>query len=69
MVQTGQETRWERSNFPLRRKSDPMSAGGLPGNAAVTPLHPNRLVTALTITPFVAFAGGIAIGTDWATWH
>lgn len=32
-------------------------------------LHPNRLVTALTVAPFVAFAMGIAVGADWATWH
>ena len=30
---------------------------------------PNRVVTALIVAPFLAFAAGIAIGADWATWH
>lgn len=24
---------------------------------------------AVAVLPFVAFAGGIAVGADWATWH
>jgi hypothetical protein len=28
-----------------------------------------RLVDAATIAPFLAFAVGIALGADWATWH
>lgn len=27
------------------------------------------LVVAASVLPFVAFAGGIALGADWATWH
>jgi hypothetical protein len=32
-------------------------------------LRPNRVVTVLTVAPFVAFALGIAAGSDWSTWH
>lgn len=32
-------------------------------------LRPSRVVTALTVAPFVAFAVGIGVGADWATWH
>lgn len=32
-------------------------------------LRTSRVVTALTVGPFVAFAAGVAIGADWATWH
>lgn len=28
-----------------------------------------RWVVACTVAPFVIFAGGIAAGADWATWH
>lgn len=32
--------------------------------------HPQRAwVVALSVAPFVAFAVGIAVGADWATWH
>jgi hypothetical protein len=27
------------------------------------------LVVALSVAPFVAFAAGIALSADWATWH
>lgn len=27
------------------------------------------VVTALTVTPFVVFAVGTAVGAEWATWH
>lgn len=29
----------------------------------------NPIVVAASVAPFVVFAGGIAIGADWATWH
>lgn len=29
----------------------------------------NRAVTVLSVAPFVVFAGGVAAGADWATWH
>jgi len=32
-------------------------------------LRPSRVVTALTVAPFVGFAAGIGAGADWATWH
>lgn len=32
-------------------------------------IRPRRWVTVLTVVPFVAFAAGIAVGVDWATWH
>ncbi len=32
-------------------------------------LRPSRVVTALTVGPFVVFAAGIGVGADWATWH
>ncbi|CAN5686609.1 hypothetical protein BH20ACT2_BH20ACT2_26190 [soil metagenome] len=32
-------------------------------------LRPSRVVTALTVIPFVVFAVGIGAGADWATWH
>lgn len=28
-----------------------------------------RLVVVTSVAPFVIFAGGIAAGADWATWH
>jgi hypothetical protein len=28
-----------------------------------------RVITGVTVVPFVAFAFGIAIGAEWATWH
>ena len=28
-----------------------------------------RLVTVFTVAPFVVFAGGVATGAEWATWH
>lgn len=28
-----------------------------------------KLVVLLSVGPFVAFAVGVAIGADWATWH
>lgn len=28
-----------------------------------------HVITALTVVPFVAFAVGIAVGAEWATWH
>jgi hypothetical protein len=28
-----------------------------------------RLGDAVAVVPFVAFAAGIALGADWATWH
>jgi len=31
--------------------------------------RPRRLITVLTVVPFVAFAIGIATGAEWATWH
>lgn len=32
-------------------------------------LQPSRVVTVLTVGPFVVFAAGIAVGASWATWH
>jgi hypothetical protein len=32
-------------------------------------VRPSRVVTLLSVAPFVAFAAGIAAGADWATWH
>lgn len=32
-------------------------------------LRPNSVVTGLLVAPFVAFALGIAVGAEWATWH
>ncbi|MGH9247217.1 MAG: hypothetical protein ACRD29_23460 [Acidimicrobiales bacterium] len=32
-------------------------------------LRPSRVVTVLTVVPFVVFAVGIGAGADWATWH
>lgn len=31
--------------------------------------RPSRVVTVITVGPFLAFAAGIAVGADWATWH
>lgn len=45
------------------------SAGAFRWSSNWVGLQPNRVVTALTVMPFVAFAMGIAIGADWATWH
>ena len=28
-----------------------------------------RVMGVMTVVPFLAFAGGIAAGADWATWH
>jgi hypothetical protein len=28
-----------------------------------------RLVVIVSVTPFVLFAAGVAVGADWATWH
>jgi hypothetical protein len=28
-----------------------------------------RLADAVAVAPFLAFAGGIAVGAEWATWH
>lgn len=32
-------------------------------------LPTSRVVTVLTVAPFVAFAAGVGAGADWATWH
>jgi hypothetical protein len=32
-------------------------------------LAQRRSVTVLSVVPFAAFAAGIALGVDWATWH
>lgn len=32
-------------------------------------LGPNRLVTLATVALFLAFALGIAIGSEWTAWH
>ncbi len=32
-------------------------------------LRPNPVVTVGTVVPFLAFAAGIGVGADWATWH
>ncbi|MDP9019196.1 MAG: hypothetical protein M3N25_00055 [Actinomycetota bacterium] len=32
-------------------------------------LRPNRLVTLATVAPFLLFAFGIAIGSEWTAWH
>lgn len=32
-------------------------------------LRPSRVVTVCTVVPFLAFAAGIGLGADWATWH
>ena len=32
-------------------------------------LRPNRVVTAVTLAPFLVFAVGIAIGSEWTAWH
>ncbi len=32
-------------------------------------LPARRSVDVATVTPFLLFAGGIAFGADWATWH
>lgn len=32
-------------------------------------LRPNRLVTLATVAPFLLFALGIAIGSEWTAWH
>lgn len=45
------------------------SAGAFRWSLAKLGLRPNHLVTALTVTPFVVFAMGIAFGAHWATWH
>jgi len=32
-------------------------------------LPTRRSVDVATVTPFLLFAGGIAFGSDWTTWH
>lgn len=32
-------------------------------------LQPNRLVTLATLAPFVVFAAGVAVGSEWTAWH
>lgn len=31
--------------------------------------RPHVLVTTVSVAPFVVFAGGIAFGAEWSTWH
>jgi hypothetical protein len=31
--------------------------------------RPNRLVTLATVAPFLVFALGIALGSEWTAWH
>jgi hypothetical protein len=45
------------------------AAFGFRWSLARLELRPSRVVTVLTVAPFVAFATGIAVGADWATWH
>ena len=32
-------------------------------------LWPNRLVTLATVAPFLLFAFGVAVGSQWTAWH
>ncbi len=45
------------------------AAGGFRWSLGRVGLRPSRVVTALTVAPFVVFAAGIGAGADWATWH
>ncbi len=45
------------------------AAGGFRWSLGRVGLRPSRVVTALTVGPFVVFAAGIGVGADWATWH
>ncbi|MGQ0618282.1 MAG: hypothetical protein ACT4PW_15060 [Acidimicrobiia bacterium] len=46
-----------------------VAAAGFRWSLAQVGLRTSRVVTVLTVGPFLAFAVGIGAGADWATWH